>query len=79
MTRQFPRNGLTRRNILAGPHVREPLEVDWVSGASMMIRRAAFDAVGGMDERFFLSGKTPTFASVSAMPAWPPSTIRDHP
>ena len=54
MTRQFPRNGLTRRNILTGPHVREPLEVDWVSGASMMIRRAAFDAVGGMDERFFL-------------------------
>ena len=54
MTRQFPRNALTRRNILTGPHVREPLEVDWVSGASMMIRRAAFDAVGGMDERFFL-------------------------
>ena len=54
LTRQFPRNGLTRRNILSGPHVREPLEVDWVSGASMMIRRAAFDSVGGMDERFFL-------------------------
>lgn len=54
MTRRFPRNPFTRRNILTGPHVREPIEVDWVSGASMMIRRRAFDLVGGMDEGFFL-------------------------
>ena len=28
--------------------------VDWVPGASMMIRASAFDAVGGLDERYFL-------------------------
>jgi N-acetylglucosaminyl-diphospho-decaprenol L-rhamnosyltransferase len=29
-------------------------QVDWVPGASMMIRRAAFDALGGLDDRYFL-------------------------
>lgn len=54
LTRLLPGNRLTMRNLLTGPHVRDPIVVDWVSGACMLVRREAFDAVGGFDEAFFL-------------------------
>ena len=54
LTRRFPANPLTRRNVLTSPALKAPRAVDWVSGASMMIRREAFAAVRGFDERYFL-------------------------
>jgi GT2 family glycosyltransferase len=54
LTRVLPGNRLSRRNLLTGAHVREPMSVDWVSGACMMVRHEAFRAIDGMDEGFFL-------------------------
>jgi GT2 family glycosyltransferase len=53
LTRSWPNNPWSRRNLLTERSDR-PLEVDWIAGSCMMISREAFDAVGGMDERFFM-------------------------
>lgn len=34
--------------------VAVPIEVDWISGACMCVRRAAIEQVGALDEQFFL-------------------------
>ena len=43
-----------RRWVVAVKMSSVPQPIDWVSGASMMIRRAVLDAIGGFDENYFL-------------------------
>ncbi|MFO8085321.1 MAG: glycosyltransferase family 2 protein [Desulfobacterales bacterium] len=55
LTRMFPNNSLTLKNLsCVNSNGRSPMEVDWVSGACMVVNRKAVEAVGGLDERFFL-------------------------
>ena len=45
---------LLRDRVLARRMDSLPQSTDWVSGASMMVRRQVLDAVGGLDENYFL-------------------------
>jgi GT2 family glycosyltransferase len=50
----FPNSGLIRRHLMLDWDHNSDRQVDWVLGACMIVKREAYQAVGGMDERFFL-------------------------
>jgi N-acetylglucosaminyl-diphospho-decaprenol L-rhamnosyltransferase len=49
----------------------QPLEVGWVSGAVMMIRREVFEAIGMMDESYFLYFEETDFSLRARLAGWP--------
>lgn len=55
LTRLFPANRWSRRYLIGRQRAgSSPFEVDWVSGACLMMPRAVADLVGGLDEGFFM-------------------------
>lgn len=49
-----PANRFTRRYRMVDWDATAPADVDWVSGTCALVRQAAFRAVGGFDERYFM-------------------------
>lgn len=49
-----PLSRLLDRWVIAPPIPDAPTQCDWVSGASMMVRRELLDTVGSLDERYFM-------------------------
>jgi hypothetical protein len=62
-----------RRWVVAKRMGKIPEPVDWVPGASMMVRKDVFDSIGGLDENYFLYFEETDFcyrAKRSGFAAW---------
>lgn len=55
LTRLFPNNKYSQKYLVSHTHTTEkPFEVDWVSGACLMVRKEVLEEVGSLDERFWM-------------------------
>lgn len=55
LTRAFPNNPWSRRYLVGqNPVGTDPFAIDWVSGACLMTRHEVLDAVGALDEAFWM-------------------------
>ncbi len=52
--RLWPRNTVTRRGRMARWDLTQPLPVDWLVGAALLVRRGVIAGIGGLDERFWM-------------------------
>ncbi|MCA8961184.1 MAG: glycosyltransferase family 2 protein [Planctomycetes bacterium] len=65
-----PLSRLLRRWVVAPPVVDEPIETDWVAGASMLVRREVFDAIGRLDPVYFLYYEEVDFCLAARRSGW---------
>lgn len=83
LTKVLPGNPISKHNLPArDASLTSPVDVDWVSGACMLVRREAFDAVGGLDEAFFLYWEDADFCRRLQQSGWRttyvPSVVATH-
>lgn len=69
--RTGPITRLLHRWMVAPPVREDAHRTDWVSGACLCVRRSVLDAVGWMDERFFLYFEETDLCRRAARSGWP--------
>ncbi|MGL5009901.1 MAG: glycosyltransferase family 2 protein [Paracoccaceae bacterium] len=62
---------LLRRHIVAAPLSTVTTRVDWIAGASIMLRQDVLDQIGLFDERFFLYFEETELCHRAACAGWP--------
>ncbi len=65
-----PASRLLQHRAVVGPIADRPAVVDWVAGASLMIRREVFDQVGLLDERYFMYYEEVDFCRRARAAGW---------
>lgn len=60
-----------RRHAIMPPHSTESHAIDWVAGASMIVRREVFERVGLLDAGYFLYFEETDFCKRAAVAGWP--------
>jgi GT2 family glycosyltransferase len=68
-----PLNRLFKRWVVAQHMTKTPQPIDWICGASMLIRASILGAIGGMDENYFLYYEETDFclrAKRAGFPTW---------
>jgi N-acetylglucosaminyl-diphospho-decaprenol L-rhamnosyltransferase len=66
-----PVSKLLSRFVVAPPVVDHVEPTEWVAGASMIIRREVFDAIGLLDERYFMYFEEVDFCLRARRAGWP--------
>jgi N-acetylglucosaminyl-diphospho-decaprenol L-rhamnosyltransferase len=65
-----PLSKLMKRHVVARKMGEQPEQVDWLPGASMMVRRAVFESVGLLDEGYFLYHEETDFCLQAQKAGW---------
>ena len=70
LTRLFPNNPWSRAYLMSDWDHASERSVDWLSGACLLVRRAAIAAVGGMDEAFFMFNEDVDWCRRMTLAGW---------